>query len=115
MQVSTAQSIDSLQKVSIERWKMWRIIHAADNFYACDSIRAKWQKAALTADSTIKAKSAAIETQRQQIVARDEVAKVQTDRIMLQGEVNKELRKEVRRHKRIAIGAGVIAILALFL
>ena len=94
---------------------MWLLIRDAENYYACDSIRGIWMTVALKADSTVMAKNDVIRKQQTQISIGVEAFRVSEKRLDNQFEFTKALRKENRKLKVIAVGSGLLAVLALLL
>lgn len=93
------------------------MIHEVQIGRACDSLRHQLEKEiALDANAMIKADSV-IEAQKRQISLRDQSATVQGDRITNQAQANAELKKEIRRQKRITllVGGGSLILLLLAL
>lgn len=67
----------------------------------------------LKVDSTMAAAAVLDSIQAQQIAIRDQAAKVQMDRIRDFQLADAELRKEIRRQKRITLIVGIVGIIAL--
>lgn len=81
----------------------------------CDSLRIQLEKEiTIGVNAQVKADSV-IRSQQRQISIRDESVKVQTDRIINQEKANGELKKEIRKQKRITLFVGGGALLLLLL
>jgi hypothetical protein len=87
------------------------MIHEVQLGRACDTLRQQLQKeVTIGANAQVKADSV-ISMQQKQIAYRDELAKVQTERILNAQAVNQELKKELRQQKRLTIATAVVGLI----
>lgn len=81
----------------------------------CDTLRQQQDKALQAAMVTIIKADTVIKAQQSQIIMRDELIKIQTDRVLNSLAEKQELRKEIRQQKAMTIAIGVISVIALII
>ena len=81
----------------------------------CDTLRQQQDKTLRAAMVTILKADTVIKIHQEQIKQRDELIKIQTDRILNAQSEKQELRKEIRQQKAMTIAVGVISVIALII
>ena len=112
---STAQSEDSTRYVKVQAWVVNRMIYEVQLGRTCDTLRQQQDKTLQAAMTTILKADTVIKVQQEQISQRDELIKIQTDRILNAQSEKQELRKEIRQQKAMTIAVGVISVIALII
>lgn len=81
---------------------------------SCDSLRAELEEGVRMAAKVLTVQDSLIRIQREQIDLRDQATRVQTERVLNSQAESLELKKQVRKQKRlkfIAIALGVVVFL----
>ena len=111
----TAQSDDSTRFVKVQAWVVNRMITEVQLGRTCDTLRQQQDKTLQAAMTTILKADTVIKIHQEQIKQRDELIKIQTDRILNAQSEKQELRKEVRQQKALTVAVGVISVIALII
>ena len=81
----------------------------------CDTLRQQQDKTLRAAMVTILKADTVIKIHQEQIKQRDELIRIQTDRILNAQSEKQELRKEIRQQKAMTIAVGVVSVIALII